>query len=332
MNLQSPVLSFVVLASVASAQGPSLVTASPVGVFARTGPRAEVDAIAPHVVITAAHRINATTEAALASLGVGPGAGADSFVLNTVGSASATALVRGEAGTTASPANTIPAQGPVALLLSYRGVPRRVHVALSGNSVGGGSASLAIDVGDDATLEFRQAVDGARHTFDFVLGGTGATVARVIVDGHAALAANSTRGAYQLDLDLSMEAAGEQPCQFTSYGQGCEGMSLGGVDRIIGTTHAIELNVRGAFPNMPVVLMFGERPLDLRIPGYQCNLLVNPLVSLPIQADGNGSLDNTFFVGAGIEGLVFIQAAALRRNGNALELRTSNGARMECGR
>lgn len=320
------------LAGALAAQGPSLATQTSVGVFARTGARAQIDAIAPLTVITGAVRIHATAEAATASLGVGPGATPDSFVLSAGGTAGATTLVRGEAGTTTSSMNTVPTQGPVAFLLSHRGPARRIRVAMGGDSTGGGMASLAVDVGDDGSVEFRQAVDGSPHAFDFVLGGAGATSAKLVVNAHAVLAANSLRAGYQLDALFSSEAPGEQPCQFTAYGQGCDGLGLGGTDRIVGQTHAIELNVRGAFPNGPVVLMFGERPLDVLIPGYRCSLYVNPLVSLPIQADAQGNLDNTFFIGPGLAGLTFIQAAALRVDNRVLLLKTSNGARMDCGR
>lgn len=320
------------LASALAAQGPSLATQTSVGVFARAGARAQIDAIAPLTVITAAVRVNASVEGAAASLGVGPGGPPDSFVLTAGGTAGATAIVRGEAGTTTAPMNTVPSQGPVAFLLSYRGPARRIRVAMGGDSTGGGMASLAVDVGDDGSVEFRQAVDGAPHGFDFLLGGDGATRAKLVVNAHAVPGTNSSRAAYQLDALFSSEAPGEQPCQFTNYGQGCDGLGLGGTDRIVGQTHNIELNVRGAFPNAPVILMFGERPLDVPIPGYRCSLYVNPLVSLPIQADAQGNLDNTFFVGPELAGLIFIQAAALHVDNRVLLLRTSNGARMDCGR
>jgi hypothetical protein len=43
-------------------------------------------------------------------------------------------------------------------------------------------------------------------------------------------------------------------------------------------------------------------------------------------------MDNTFLVGPGLEGALFVQAVALRRGARGnLELETSNGARMGCG-
>lgn len=334
MKQHSRILISATLATAAAAQGPSLSTQTTVGVFARSGARVQVDAIAPNTPIIAARRIEATIDVAAASLGAGPGPTPDSFALGMQGHASAVAAVRVEAGTTTTPLNTPPAPGPVAFLLAWRGAARRFHLNMDGDASGGGAASVAVDVGDNGSVEFRQAVDGSAHTFAFDLGGLGgATTARVVLNGHAQPAAMSLRGVYQLGVALNADALAEQPCQFTNYGAGCDGLGLGGVDRIVGMTHNIELNVRGGFPNLPVVLMFGERPLDLPIPGFPCRLLVNPLVTVAIQADQNGNLDNTFFVGPGLQGFVFFQAVVLRRTtSNTLELKTSNGARMECGR
>lgn len=320
-------------ATAAAAQSPSLTTQTIVGVFARAGVQTQVESIPASTAITAATRIQAAVTGAASNLGVGPGARSQTFVLAASGQASANATTRGEAGTTTQPANVPPPPGPVSFLLAWRGDVRRVQLAMGGNATDGGAASVAVDVGDDGSVEFRQSVDGSPHTFDFALGGLGAVVAKIVVNTHAQPQAAAPRAAYQLDVSIDTSAAGEQPCRFANYGQGCGGLGLGGSDRIVGLTHNIELNVRGGYPNLPVVLMFGERALNVPIPGFApCLLLLNPLVTVPIQADQNGNMDNTFIVGPGLEGQLLVQALVLRRANNGFELKTSNGARMECGR
>lgn len=277
--------------------------------------------------------IQAALTGAAASLGVGPGALPQTFVFAAAGQANANGTTRGEAGSTSEPANVPPPQGPVSFLVAWTGPVRRMQLAMGGNANDGGSAVVALDVGDDGSVEFRRAADGSAHTFDFVLGGSGASRAKLVLDTHA-LPTTPSRAAYQLDVTLDTAVPDEQPCRFASYGQGCDGLGLGGTDRILGQTHNIELNVRGGYPNMPIVLLFGDRPVAFPIPGHApCHLLVNLLVSVPIQADGNGNLDNTFLVGPGLEGMLFVQALVLRRGANnTIELKTSNGTRMECGR
>jgi len=317
----------------AAAQAPSLTTQTTVGVFARSGAQEQVDSIPSRTPITAPVRIQATVLGASANLGVGPGPRPQTFVLSATGQATANATNRGEAGSTSQPTNVPPPQGPVSFLLGWSGPVRRIQLAMDGNANDGGAASVAVDVGDDGSVEFRQAVDGSAHTFDFLLGGLGATTAKLVLSTHALPVPASPRAAYQLDVIVDTSAAGEPPCRFAAYGQGCDGLGLSGVDRIIGVTHNIELSVRGGYPNLPVVLMFAARAADFPVPGFPpCRLLVNPLVSVPIQADPNGNMDNTFLVGPGLEGLLFVQALVVRRStSNTLELKTSNGARMECG-
>lgn len=321
---------WVLSSSTLLAQIPSLATDGVLGIAANNATTASADALPPNTQIVRPVTLRAAVDQATATLEVGPGAGSVAFVLRETGVAAPAPLRGATAFTHATPRPNTPSPGPHALLLNHTGPALRVRCNLTGDANGGGRARLSIDVGNDTTIEFDQAVDGTPHGFDFVLGGTGATVARIAVAAAATPASATERATYLLNATFEVQAQ-EQPCQFFAYGQGCDGAGASGTDRLIGNTHSIELNVRGAFPNAPVALLLGIQPLNLVIPGFDCRLLVDPLVSLPIVADPQGNLDNSFFVTGDLAGNTFIQAIAVRRGTTGLELRSTNGVRMDCG-
>jgi hypothetical protein len=313
------------------AQAPTLTTDGVVGIAARNNAGAMVDAIPPSTNILRPVALRASTDQAGASLDVGAGAGTVAFVLRETGFATPQPNPGASAFTHATPRLNPPVPALHAFLLAYTGPAVRIPTTLTGDSNGGGRARLAIDVGNDASIEFNQGVDGTPHVFEFVIGGTGATVARVVAEAIAAPNTPTERATYLLNAAFDVLPAAEQPCRFIPYGQGCDGAAMTGNDRLVGPTHNIEVNVTGIFPNSPVALLFGLQPLNLQIPGFRCNLLVDPVVSLPIFSDANGNLDNSFFVTGDLAGNTFIQAIAVRRGGQGLELRSTNGVRMDCG-
>jgi hypothetical protein len=314
-----------------AAQAVTLEAATNVGVYARTGARTAVDVIPAGTFITEARTLEATTPAAEAALRIAPGSSVNNSGYRLIESAvvQQSGSDPADAGTTAVGASDPPRQSAHAFVLRVLapGIGSRLTVTVGGMATAGAAAGLAVDVGNDGSIEWRQDVDGTRHVRTFEIGNVQAV--RVIASGHAAVQTGALRSSYAMDASLNV-SPGDVPCEMTPFGQGCGGATLGGFDRIISGVHYMTFEVAGAFPDRPIVFWFGDQAINFQIPGLDCFAYTLPAITLTFFADANGSFDNTFLFGFPLSGTTYVQAIPVTVVDNRLLVRTTNGLRVTC--
>ncbi len=294
----------------APAQGPTLTTATPTGVWATDGSTTVVQAIPANQAIgqraEAAAVIGREAWAALSAEAIGP----DLFSITENA-----AVLRGPAapaaGTTASSGGPGSTPGPHDFVLkapSTAAQPLQLSLALRGSATPGAQLLVAIDVGVDGSFEWQQLVTGTVESAVLPLTGPAGTDVLVQLTGSVSLPAGATGARYAAVLDLDVQPLGEQPCGITQLGTTC-GAILTGADQVgPGSTHRFALTMNSALPSTPVVWVLGNGMVNLPLPNSTCRLLVAPLVGVPGNTDAAGTARLAASATGPLGGRVWIQA------------------------
>lgn len=314
-----------------AAQGVTLATDSPYGVFARTSLAQDHKSIPALTILTSPVSIVATVVGADAATNLGPTASGV-----RIGEAGQTTLQtstgRAQAGTTASVPPALIQQGPHSLLLRITNsrpstLKGRLVLALDGNSSAGASAVLSIDVGNDNSIEYSQAVDGQPHNKELPVSIATSLVVKVVTDCSAERTAQQGRSSYALSANLEF-VADPPPFVFAPYGQGCGDLQLSAQDTVVGKLHQLVVQQTGAFPASPGVLWFGAAPVNLTIPGSDCHLYTNPLIEIPFSSDATGKAVLFLPVASPVYGTAYMQGVSFMLL--PPRFKTSNGLKVTC--
>ncbi len=327
-----------ILASAVPAQiGPvsptlHLSTETAVGVFAKDGPLVDVQIVAAGTPIPVPFALNAQAGGGQASTRATPQSPTTNLGVHIHEDGSAvrnSALSDPSAGTTSSPAASTQLSSPHAFLMDLRGALQgKIVMHLTGDATSGARAWAAVDVGADGSIEFQQAVNGNAHRAEVGVSSPSGVPVIIAMFGFADTDPGRLGSGYRADLTVEFEP--DMPCAITQYGQGC-GPVLDGSDTLRGNVHVFDFKVSGAFPNAPVAMVFGDRPIAVRIPGTNCPLLAFPLVLVNLRADANGDAQLGIKVAGPMSGAAYLQALPFRLSAvGGLEITSSNGLKVDC--
>lgn len=177
-----------------------------------------------------------------------------------------------------------------------------------------------LDIGNDNNLEIDQDLSkfSVRQTFNL---GTRAVDIRIVT--RALLQNRNTSYNFQIGLTLNPDP----PLKISNYGPMC-GMRLRMTSAISGSGHSISCVVEGGFVTRGAVLMLGLQPISVRVIGTPCNLLVNPIVFVP-KADQGGTTTFAFEVPGRIDGLIYLQAICMHNIFGLASVRMTNGVKVD---
>ena len=150
-----------------------------------------------------------------------------------------------------------------------------------------------IDLDNDNSFEFDQALDGIRHLRNLVatIGPTGRL--DIGIETRARLASTDLiAAAYSMTLDVNFEPVREILSSVAPYGS-C-GPDVYGVSWDAGPDRFVRLVLEGAAPNNAGLLLLGLDRIRFAIPGIQCDLLTTPIARLPVQTDPTGRVITDF--------------------------------------
>lgn len=231
-------------------------------------------------------------------------------------------------GTTPSPSAGNVVQAAHALRFLVRGAPGlrgKLEVWASGLVRSGSNATLQADVGDDGSIDFAWVATEAgsfrKSQWDVALGANGELAVRMISDARATLPGGDT--IYKVGLSVVFTPGAF--CDMVSYGPSC-GPGLSGSDSEDGQTRQLTLQVGDAPVSSPGVLVFGTNRLNLMIPGTNCFLLTDIVVSLPAGTDASGLVRKVLSVPFGPQLQANVQAIVLGGGG----LTSTNGVAIAC--
>ncbi len=194
-----------------------------------------------------------------------------------------------------------------------------------------GAAGCLVDVGDDGVVDLivqaKTAVQ-ARDSEEIAVGVRVETghdlLVRIRSSCHAAgggAPGNSATASLRWDLRL---LPGIQPARFSNYGSTC-GAWMQGADRVGADGHHIELLALQGFPRQPVGFVFGVRAVAIPLAGG-CELLVDPLGSVVVLADGQGLATLTLDLLPPLQATAYLQAVSLGTSGG---WRVTDGLRVD---
>jgi hypothetical protein len=243
------------------------------------------------------------------------------------GSAGAGPLV---VGTTSSPSLATLQQGPHELRLRILGAPGtrgKIEVWATGAVEPGARASLAADLHDDTSIDFRVDITTRVGSFDrrqwsVALDQAGELRVRIITEASAAIATGHT--VYKTGISVRFTPGSF--CDLSSYGSWC-GPYLTGSDAMSGQTREFTLQLGGATPGAAGLLLLGTQRLSLPLPGTVCLLQTDPLVVIPFAVDGNGFATTKLGAPLGLPLAVNLQDVLITQ---ALSVTSTNGVALRC--
>ncbi|MBM4060394.1 MAG: hypothetical protein FJ265_04740 [Planctomycetes bacterium] len=237
------------------------------------------------------------------------------------------------AGSSASPAQAGATFGPHAVLATFSAPPGtvgRIVVSFRRSSSNGGSASTAIDVGNDGTVEFAS-VTAADWSLPCTIGPSGQVTVRAGNECRSAGNGTSTTVYTWTELYVAFRPDLTATCTITSYGQGCSGVQAAGTELVVGTTRTVIVLATGCFPNSPAIVATGSQQLGLQLPGG-CSLLCNAEGIALALADAAGNATQTWSIPVTVVGTTYVQFLPIADVNGALVIRASNGVRVACTR
>lgn len=237
------------------------------------------------------------------------------------------------AGTSASGAAAGATFGPHAVLATFQAAPGtvgRIVVQFRRSAANGGTASAAVDVGNDGTAEFAQAGAGSA-ALPYTFGASGQVDVRVGNECRSAGNGTSATVYTWTELYVGFQPDLTATCTFTNYGQGCGGAQAAGTELVVGNTRTILMLATGCFPNSPALVATGSQQVGLQLPGG-CSLLCNAEGVRLAAADAAGNATATWTIPTTVVGTTFVQFLPLADVNGALVLRASNGVRVDCVR
>lgn len=318
-----------------AAQGTALTLAtdSPVGVFARAGLVQDHKFIPALTPIQSAVGVAAAVTGANAATKISPMTSpALGVIVNEGGLLALPATTPGgSCGTTAATMPPID-QGPHSILMRLANTNSivshgRVRVTLNGKSDAGAAALASVDIGNNGSHEFKQAVDGNQHQQTFPVTIQGTLAIQVLTDASARLNAGG-RASYLLTLEV--EYLPDPPAfVFSRYGDNCGDLVLSGGDTVQNGNHFVTFKQANAFPASPGALWLGDRPLHVQIPGTDCWLNTNVLVNVPFSSNAVGEAVLAFPVLSPVFGTAYAQGISWTLTPN-MRFKLSNGLKIEC--
>lgn len=237
------------------------------------------------------------------------------------------------AGSSASGAAAGATFGPHAVLATFQAPPGtvgRLIVQFRRSAANGGTASAAVDVGNDGTAEFAQTAAG-NLSLPYTFGGSGQVDVRVANECRSVGNGSSTTVYTWTEVFVGFQPDLTATCTFTNYGQGCGGVQAAGTELVVGNTRTILMSAIGGFPNDPVLVATGSQQVGLQLPGG-CSLLCNAEGVRLVTADASGTASTTWTIPTTAIGTAYVQFLPLTDVNGALVLRASNGVRIDCVR
>lgn len=317
------VLASLVLSFSATAQTTTtLATETDFGVFGKIGTTGGLKAVAKNTAISSAVPLN------LALIGRGVSATTTVTLSGTSPSVTVTSaafvdsrVTNGSAGTCAVVASRSVTQAPHSLLMTITNPGfTSLDVTMLSTVSGRNRATVAVDVGANGSVEFRQVADGNayRKTLNF----TGTSVKlRITMSGVVGPGAS-------YDMLIRVAPSSGNGCLISSYGKPCPATTLTGTDTPVGTSHLIILQVANALPSAPVALVAGVAKAAIHLPTSPCLLLTNPLVIVGLTADATGKLSTSVIFSTSIVGTGYLQAIPFDPVKGIIF--ASNGLRVDC--
>lgn len=314
-----------------SAQSITVATDSPYGVFARTPLNQDLQTLPALTILNAPTTISAAVLGADATTVITPEP--TGVRISEAGRASLpTAAGRAQAGTTVSQLPGTVLQAPHSLLVKVTNLrPNPLHgklvLTLTGNSDTGSGASLALDVGNDNSIDYTQAVDGQPHSKELAVTIATSLAIKVTTDAFADRLAVVGNTGYALSARLEFVAF-PPPFEVSSYGTGCGGLQLALQDTVVGNVHQLTITQDGGFAAAPGALLFGGTQLALPIPGSNCFLYNEAILDVPFSSDPTGRSVLFLPVLAPVYGTAYVQGVSFTYT--PPRFRTSNGLKVEC--
>ena len=193
---------------------------------------------------------------------------------------------------------------PHSLLLTIPApVQGKLVAHYSGLSQGGAVAGIAVDVGDDGSVDWSATADAQYHVRELRLASTTALVVRVTTAG---VCPGPTPSRYQHIAEVYYHPSSTRTID--SYGRGC-GPSLRVAE--FADLRGLDVIADGLHPQTTAVLVLGAQPLQIPLPGSSCVLWTRPAATLPVATDAIGSFWLKVPLPATLRGVAQLQALSL---------------------
>jgi hypothetical protein len=195
------------------------------------------------------------------------------------------------AGTTPTPINGRLVAGPHTLVLrlaGQAGTRGTIEMWATGGLNGPGTitGTYAVDVGDDSSVEFQAEAFGSdSEIVALTFPNSGTVDIAITADVQASQA---QVGGFLFKSGLSVRFTPAPHAAIGSIGEGC-GPRLSGSVAPSGQDYALDLRLSNAAPLMPGLLVVGTRRVEIGLPGIQCPLLTDVVVSVPFSVDASGT-------------------------------------------
>lgn len=194
------------------------------------------------------------------------------------------------AGTTPTPVNGRLVAGPHALVLrlaGQAGTRGTIEMWATGGLNGPGTitGTYAVDVGDDSSVEFQANAFGSDSDTVAVTFPNSGTVDIALTSN--VQASQGQVGGFLFKSGLSIRFTPAPTAAIGSIGDGC-GPRLSGSVAASGQDYALDLRLTNATPLAPGLLVVGTKRVAIELPGIQCPLLTDVIVSVPFGVDAAG--------------------------------------------
>jgi hypothetical protein len=339
MRFLSLPLTLVAIGAAALAQTtqPSLKTLTDFGVYAKAGTTGDYEYVAkdtqvlrPLAVAAGVEGASATSDASLMVMN-----GAVAVVVGEKGNAAVRdASGAASAGTSASndPRNVVP--GPHSLLLVVplkKDAKANVVVHFEGHAANSAAtADVAIDIGNDDKVEFKQVADGKPYHMEFPVVATDqGVVVKITTNGQVNQKGTGTSDYGAMTSVKVATGMGGGRCSFEVYGKTC-GPKMTGVEEHHQMETIVVLTVVGAHPSSLAAILFGTERLEAQFPGTQCFLNLKPLLALPHQISERGHAELRFLLPPNITLSLLTQDAIFFRGDRGLTVESTNGLGLSC--
>lgn len=305
-----------------------MTTLTPYGNFAREANRLAFKSLPAKTPIaspgtTVAANLNNTSAATIVGWRVR--AGVASMDVSEQGTGNAGSI----AGTTRSTAAINVTQGSHELLFEIAGragTRGLLEMWASGIAQAGSGVKMAVDVGNDNTIDFSSSAStgGSFDRFErsATIPRSGVLSIRIITT--ASLALRSGYAVYKTGLSVRFTPG--IACDVTPYGTSC-GPRLTGQTTTTGAQRTLGLELATKSPLTPGVLVIGNRRLALQIGGTRCFLLSNFVASVGFVTDAKGVASRKFAFPATLQFSLTLQDAIFP---GLTSLQTSNGLEVVC--
>ena len=236
-------------------------------------------------------------------------------------------LAANKVGTTSSPTAAGATNGPIEVLLEFRGAPGatgtlEIQYILNTNSPLITTNESSIDIDDDGTIEV--SAPGA-SSFPVTMGASGTTLVRIRSEFQTTFGGATVVGTNTINATWTLDPIAN--CTVTPYGFGCLGATSAATELTAGAQRALVFTGNGAFPQSPVLSVFGTQ-MTMTPLGAGCLLLNDATSVYWLAADNAGFVSQTLPIPATAFGSALQQFIAV--DPATLDLRASGGHEIVC--